>query len=252
MTGNILRDFYRERIEGGGHINLGKAILRYLSENNVRASRYLDIGCGDGSFTIQVANLVGAGEVFGVDISSKALEEAERKGVKTCMLDINNDALPFDDEELDLVTSFEVIEHLLNPDNLISESYRVLRENGKFVVSTPNLASWINRIYLLMGYQPRHYEVSLKVKLDGIVKDYYQPAGHIRLYTARSLKEHLLAYGFKVEKVIGCPQPISIHKRSRRLKIKLIGYVHNSIDKFLGRIPSLSNSFAIICYKKRR
>jgi hypothetical protein len=30
------------------------------------------------------------------------------------------------------------------------------------------------------------------------------------------------------------------------MKIKLAGYVHNSIDSLLGRIPSLSNSFAII------
>jgi 2-polyprenyl-3-methyl-5-hydroxy-6-metoxy-1,4-benzoquinol methylase len=242
MTKNILPDFYREKVEGGGHINLRKAILRYLSENSVRAQHYLDIGCADGSFTIQVANIVEAEEVFGVDLSSKALGEAERRGIKTCVLDINKDALPFDNEEMDLITSFEVIEHLLNPDNLISESYRVLRENGKFIVSTPNLASWTDRIYLLMGYQPRGYEVSLKLKLDGVVKDHYNPAEHIRLYTIRSLKEHLLAYGFKVKKIIGCPQPISIHKQSHSMKVKLAGYVYNSIDRLLGRIPSFSNS----------
>jgi hypothetical protein len=73
--------------------------------------------------------------------------------------------------------------------------------------------------------------------------------GHIRLYTVRSLKEHLLAYGFKVEKIIGCPQPISIHKQSRSMKIKIAGQIHNSIDKLLGRIPSLSNSFVIIARK---
>jgi SAM-dependent methyltransferase len=110
---------------------------------------------------------------------------------------------------MDLITSFEVIEHLLNPDNLISESYRVLRKNGKFVISTPNLASRTNRIYLLMGYQPRGYEVSLKVKLDGVVKDHYHPAGHIRLYTVRSFKEHLLAYGFKVEKLLAARNHLS-------------------------------------------
>jgi SAM-dependent methyltransferase len=241
MTKNILPDFYRERVEGGGHINLRKAILRYLSENRVRAQRYLDIGCADGSFTIQVANIVEAEEVFGVDLSSKALREAEKRGIKTCILDINKDALPFNDEKMDLITSFEVIEHLLNPDNLISESYRVLSKKGKFIVSTPNLASWTNRIYLLMGYQPRGYEVSLKVKLDGVIKDYYHPVGHVRLYTVSSLKEHLLRYGFKVEKVVGCPQPISIHKRSHSMKIKLAGYVYNSIDRLLGRIPSSRN-----------
>jgi ubiquinone/menaquinone biosynthesis C-methylase UbiE len=94
MTKNILPDFYKERVEGGGHINLRKVILRYLSENRVRGQRYLDIGRADGAFTIQVANIVEAKKVFGVDLSSKALGEAEKKGIKTRILDINKDA-PF-------------------------------------------------------------------------------------------------------------------------------------------------------------
>ncbi len=54
----------------------------------------------------------------------------------------------------------EVIEHLYNSDLVISEIYRILKRNGILILSTPNLASWINRLVLLLGYQPFSHDVS--------------------------------------------------------------------------------------------
>jgi len=246
---DILRNYYREKIEGGGHPNLRGAVLEYLVKNELRAKHYLDIGCANGSFSIQIAKEVGAEKTFGIDISPSALKEAEKNGVRVYMIDINKDSLPFDSGSIDLITSFEVIEHLLSTDNLISESYRVIKEGGYFIISTPNLASWINRIYLVLGRQPRSYEVSLNVKLDGVLKGGYEPIGHIRLYTLKSLKDHLTHYEFKIIKVLGCPEPIGIHEHDPRITIRLAGYIHNLVDAVLGRLPSLSNSFAIIAKK---
>ena len=44
-------------------------------------SRYLDVGCGDGSSTLEIAKLVKAREIYGADISDKALEVAQRRGI---------------------------------------------------------------------------------------------------------------------------------------------------------------------------
>jgi SAM-dependent methyltransferase len=249
MKENSLKRFYKDKVESGGHINLKNAILSYLRKSNLRTENYLDIGCGDGSFTAQIANLVGAAGVFGVDISPFALKEARKKGIVVNEVNINEDNLPFDDDSIGLITSFELIEHLVNTDNLLREAYRVLKPKGYFILSTPNIASWINRLYILLGRLPRNYEVSLSVKLDCAVKGTYRPIGHIRLYTLRALKEHLIFHGFKVVKTLGCPQPISIHNKDPRITVGFAGYLHNFIDYMLGRSASLSNSFAIISRK---
>jgi len=55
------------------------AVLRLLKKHNVKAWRYLDLGCGDGSFTLEIADLVEAREIVGVDISEQALTKAQGK-----------------------------------------------------------------------------------------------------------------------------------------------------------------------------
>jgi SAM-dependent methyltransferase len=75
--------------------------------------------------------------------------------------------LSFLDEEFDVVSAFsDIIEFLWNPDNMVSEAYRVLRRSGYFISTTPNLASWVNRLLLLFGYLPVYYGLSLKHELE--------------------------------------------------------------------------------------
>ena len=137
-----------------------RAVLKLLKKHNVKACRYLDLGCGDGNFTLEIANLVEAREIVGVDISEQALSLAQRKDVKTFKVDLENGPLPYPDNYFDLVTAIEVVEHLRTVDNLLMQTFRVLRPGGFFVIATPNLGSWINRLLLLLGYQPMHTESS--------------------------------------------------------------------------------------------
>ena len=68
---------------------------------------------------------------------------------------MEKDPWPYDDESLDLVIASEVIEHLTqDPMHVISEANRVLKDNGKLFISTPNLSSlWkLNRMF--DGFQP--------------------------------------------------------------------------------------------------
>ncbi|XES77646.1 MAG: class I SAM-dependent methyltransferase [Candidatus Bathyarchaeia archaeon] len=69
---------------------------------------------------------------------------------------LNRDQLPFDDCFFDFVSATEVIEHLWNTDQFIKECYRVLKPRGYFLISTPNLASWINGFYCLQVFSPLH------------------------------------------------------------------------------------------------
>ena len=181
--------------------------VKILTEMRIKAHTYLDLGCGDGRITERAARIVGAKEVYGVDIDNSALESAKLRRIKTLLLDLSKDQIPLNDNSIDLITAFEIIEHLVNPDHMLREAFRVLKPNGYFLISTPNLASWPNRIALLLGYQPYNVEVSTEI-LAGVpwrAYSFTKPSGHIRAYTLRALKEVLLHHGFKIVKIRGAP-----------------------------------------------
>ena len=120
------------------------------------------------------------------------------------MLDISKDKLPFQGNSIDLITAFEIIEHLINPDHMLREAYRVLRKGGYLLLSTPNLASWANRIAMLLGYQPYNVETSTEIYAGVLIKwKGLRPIGHIRAYTLKALKELLDYHKFKIIKVKG-------------------------------------------------
>jgi len=183
--------------------NTIKTLTSFLKKfpplTSIKPEKYLDLGCGDGSLTVKVAQILGAQQVYGVDIADEALKEAKSKTIKTARVDLNTDRLPFCDGAFDVVSAFEVIEHLWNIDNMISEVHRVLKTRGLFILTTPNLASWVNRLLLLFGYLPAHYGCSLKHELEKRpLQSTFGRCEHMKLYTFKTLKKHLEVYGFQV------------------------------------------------------
>jgi len=173
-----------------------------------RIDRIIELGVGNGSILIEVAKIVGATQLYGVDINDKALEESRRKGIITIKADLNIDMIPLPDNYFDAVLIEEVIERLTNPDHALEEAYRVLKPGGLFIVTTPNLAWWVNRIVLLLGYQPYWSEVSTRYNVGKLFRSINQPlSGHLRLYTLKALKELLELHKFKVITVKGVAYP---------------------------------------------
>lgn len=148
----------------------------------------LDIGCGKGELG---SLLIAEGwKVSGVDLDEQQVAAASKNGVDAHVQDIAL-GLPFDDETFDCVFAGEVIEHLVDTDHFLAEIRRVLRPNGCAVLTTPNLASFENRLRLLFG----RYPIWVDYRLGGM--------GHVRAYTPRELKKHLATHGMTVEKHLG-------------------------------------------------
>lgn len=105
-----------------------------------RRKRVLDVGCGAGYGSAELAN--SATTVTGIDISADAIAYATEHYVRPNLIYQQAGAaqLPFPDASFDLVVAFEVIEHLTDWEHLIAEARRVLSPGGQFVVSTPNKA----------------------------------------------------------------------------------------------------------------
>jgi len=198
--------------------------------------KILDIGCGDGSFIIRFRKHC---EVFGIDISQKAIDLAKKAGVNVHKVDISYEKLPFENGYFDIVYMGDIIEHLLNPDFAISEVFRVLKSNGFLVLSTPNLASWLNRLLLLLGMQPRYSEVSTIKSFGRLGRPGSFSVGHLRLFTYAALKEFLTYYRFKIVNVIGAP-------------CEGLPKVLSMIDRIISKIPSLYSIVIVVAAKMNK
>jgi SAM-dependent methyltransferase len=101
-------------------------------------ARVLDLGCGAGYGTAELAGR--ARSAMGIDLAPEAIQHA-RSAYRLANLGFvpaSVTAAPFRDAAFDLITAFEVIEHLDNWRALLSESRRLLHPKGVFLVSTPN------------------------------------------------------------------------------------------------------------------
>lgn len=118
---------------------------RKALENNL----VLEIGSGEGYGTSLISQNVS--KIIGLDVDPATVSNASSKyGSERCMFrTYDGVSVPYAPDTFDIVISFQVIEHIENVPLYISEVYRVLRDNGIFILTTPN------RIYRLKpGQEP--------------------------------------------------------------------------------------------------
>lgn len=100
---------------------------------------FVDIGSGRGEW-LDVLRENGAADYIGVDLNEKQNTVCESHGHKTICCDGIEYLSQLPDESVDLITGFQVIEHLLISDlaALLKQSYRVLKKGGMILFETPN------------------------------------------------------------------------------------------------------------------
>lgn len=155
-----------------------------LGKSNVRL---LDVGCG----TCKIySNLNKECDFYGIEISKSLADIAARKGVKVSLLNIETETFPFDKESFDMVFSGEVIEHIIDTDNYLSEINRVLKNGGYFIISFPNVNQPVSWIGMMLFDFPPMFSSRYK-------------SVHVRDYTLKIVKKVLKLYGFEILSVTG-------------------------------------------------
>ncbi|MBD8044605.1 methyltransferase domain-containing protein [Arthrobacter sp. Sa2BUA2] len=101
--------------------------------------RILDVGCGPGSITVDLAALVAPGQVTGLDRSEDVLVQArtlaaERGATNTEFVSGNVYDLDFPDDTFDVVHAHQVLQHLTDPVAALHEMRRVTRPGGVVAV----------------------------------------------------------------------------------------------------------------------
>lgn len=139
--------------------------------------RALDLGCGTGTFTAQLASA--AARAIGVDVAQGALSRARAAHPELDFRLVPIDGpLPFADGEFELVWASEVLEHVADTQSFLLEVRRVLAPQGRLLLTTPSHGR-------------------LRLALLGIER-FSEPFGdHLHLYTRRSLIDALSQVGFQ-------------------------------------------------------
>ena len=98
-----------------------------------RRPRILDVGCGTGANLLLLSKY---GDAEGVDVSEDALAFCRERGLDKVRLGAGEE-LPYDDGTFDLVTAFDVVEHMDDDLAGITEMHRVLRPGGRVLLFVP-------------------------------------------------------------------------------------------------------------------
>jgi ubiquinone/menaquinone biosynthesis C-methylase UbiE len=199
-------------------------------------AKLLDMGCGDGDFTLKLAEKIGTRSIYGVDAVAELVIKAKAKGIEAYQCDLNQ-KIPFGDDTFDVICACNVIEHLSNTDNFVKEIYRLLKADGYIVILTLNLAAFYHILYLMAGLQPPQASVSDEVIVGswmpgqkGIISMNSEQEGpkHRRLFTLPALRGIFEHYGFQFEKTEGSgfyPFPIHIARLLCSIDKRHSGYI---------------------------
>lgn len=181
-----------------------RGILSMIEANPL--GRLLDLGCDDGNWTKELAKKmgIGKGNIYGIDLIEQRYKWAIKRGVKVRKSDLNK-RFPFRDKYFDVIHANQVIEHIWSLDNFVTETKRVLKDDGYAIICTENLSSWHNIFALILGLQPFSLtNVSEKgaignpFVLKAVEGPKYSTWQHTRVLTWRGLRDIFEIHGFEV------------------------------------------------------
>jgi SAM-dependent methyltransferase len=121
-----------ETVQGFDHLR------RYLlAQQYVRGKYVIDVACGTGYGSAMLLR-AGASQVISIDINSAALQYAKKHWGTLRFIVGDAVRLPLPKHCADIVVSFETLEHLTHPEDFLAEVKRVLKLDGRLLLSTPN------------------------------------------------------------------------------------------------------------------
>ena len=143
----------------------------------IKPHSLLEIGPGSGRFLMQVKEYLPKVELHGVERNPNVRDSLSR-------IAVTYKDLACVHKSFDIVCAFQLIEHVANPSELVYACNSRLKENGLFILSTPN------------------YDGPVRFYFDSLTET---PPHHLTRWNRRSLRTLLERNGFKEVQVIGLP-----------------------------------------------
>lgn len=196
-----------------------------------------DLGCLSGMATALYL-ATGIKTLHAFDISEASLTKVRAKGFSGFYWNADGGRCPMPDNTYDLLIAGEIIEHLVDTDHFAEEARRILKPGGHLILSTPNLASWYNRVRLVRGLVPACYPgTSSTIRQNQLVDN-----NHIRVNVLSEWIHFLQCHQFQIVSVHGTShlQALQGGWRTRLLK---------AIDLVACRHPSLATDIILVARK---
>ena len=157
-------------------------ILKFCSDKI--QGRVLDVGCGDGFFTAQILQRFNLKNVYGLDISSKAIDLARLKHPEIKFQQGALNHIPEETNSIDSVTMIEVIEHLVDIEGTLKELFRVMKPGGILLITTTDF-NLLKQVIIAIFFFEKYF---------------YPTNPHIRFFKRSTLTDVLSENGFSVIK----------------------------------------------------
>ena len=161
-------------------------------------------------------------------------------------LDIEEASLPFEDNSVDVILLLEVFEHLYRrPNQVFRELHRILKPEGKLVISTPNggrLQSYVKALFRKQ-FGPKIYTWS----------EIYEGLGHfshIREYSLEEIEEYLRHFDFYIEKASRLSFYQLENPYTSGMK-RLIYSTYRTVAKFLFFVPIIQNTIFLVAQNRK-
>lgn len=175
-----------------------------LIENN---SKVLDVGCSSGKLAERLKKEKNC-FVVGIERDSDLASKAQARCDKLVKADISQlKELPFSQNYFDCIVFADILEHIVNPDEVLLKLRGYLADEGYIVLSVPNIANWEIRLRLLFGNFNYGHPL-----IDG---------GHLRFFTLSSIRRLLNDSGFRI-----------VYLANRNARIKWLGRIWKSLFAF--------------------
>ncbi len=148
--------------------------------------RHLDIGCATGDF---VAWAVKQGwQTEGIDLSPSAVSKGRKRSLP--LLNTALEALTENPSSYDIITLWDVLEHIPDTSKALKIIHNLLKEDGLLLIKTVTSISLVERLARFL------YKISFG-KIQGPIKRMYV-RDHLYIYTEDLLRRYLLKEGWKV------------------------------------------------------
>lgn len=158
-----------ETIDGRIYFGYFSICKSFIENNDKKNIKILDAGCGDGRFCKELFDLNKETEITGVDYSDKAISFSKLLLPEVNFVSADLKKIPFEDEVYDFIFLIETLEHIhpQNIDMVLGELSRVLKKDGKLIITAPSILSGVP------SEKSKHYQHFSVDSLKGTIKNFF-------------------------------------------------------------------------------
>ncbi len=213
-----------------GLVNRKEPVFRYLKTQKTKGSKLLDLGCGSGNFLRFAQNYF---DCTGIDNSQDGINLAKKQAPKVTYICNSVENLKLLKDRFEVITCFDLLEHLENHQPIIRQIARLLNYNGLLALSVPNTAS-------------------LGKKLKGKNWYGYRDKTHVSLFDSQAWQKIFANEGFILLKQYynGLIDPPYIKYVPSFLQIIGFKYLTQALSLIGFSLPKTSGEIVFMVFKK--